>query len=82
MAQELLSPLATKPAALEVSSDRVTEDVRVDVGELWVRILDIRQLAGALGNVVDLAQGKLSVALRQKYESNLTIADQILEVEQ
>ena len=57
VAQEILRPLTTKPVALEVSSDGVTEDVRVDVGEPGIRILDLGQLAGALGDVVDLEQG-------------------------
>ena len=56
VAQEILRPLTTKPVALEVSSDGVTEDVRVDVSEPGIRILDLGQLAGGLGDVVDLAQ--------------------------
>ena len=33
-------------------------------------------------DVVDLAQGKLPVALRQKYEFNLTVPDRMLKVAQ
>lgn len=78
----MLRPLSTKAGALEVSSYGVSEDVRVDVSESGIWILDLGQLAGVLGDVVDLAQGQLSIAFRQKHESNVAIANEMLEVAQ